>query len=180
MVCGPLPKTPNTCGPCSSIGFCNITAELFSKGLCSWPPGKCYVAAKGAEGLSRRKGTIGRTDTARQTYFPEMLFGAINTYFQTIFIVVSIKTTSLKWPEFTKTFQRCQSTLANHVLWWSFVPALVAFLPIFSVRFGWPSSVVLANSFDVIFRNKTAQRLVSIIPIYFCSVYPMPFLTVPS
>jgi len=38
MVCGALPKTLNTCDPCSSTGFCNITAELFSKGLCWWPP----------------------------------------------------------------------------------------------------------------------------------------------
>ena len=34
MVCGPLPKT--LVAPCS-YRFCNITAELFSKGLCSSP-----------------------------------------------------------------------------------------------------------------------------------------------
>ena len=51
MVCDPLPKTLNTCGlPCSSIGFCNITAEMFSKGLCSWPPENRSVGPRRAEG----------------------------------------------------------------------------------------------------------------------------------
>jgi len=40
-----LPKTLNTCGPLLinkntylRCGFCNIAAELFNKGLWSWPP----------------------------------------------------------------------------------------------------------------------------------------------
>jgi len=37
--------------PCSSIGFCNITAEIFSKGLCSWPPEDRSVVLKGAQCL---------------------------------------------------------------------------------------------------------------------------------
>jgi len=36
--------------PCSSIGFCNITAELFSRGFCSWPPENVLVAPKGGRG----------------------------------------------------------------------------------------------------------------------------------
>jgi len=36
--------------PCSSIGFFNITAELFSKGLYSWSPENRFVAPEGAEG----------------------------------------------------------------------------------------------------------------------------------
>ena len=47
MGCGLLLKSVNTC---SSIGFCNITAELFSKGLCLWPQKNWSVAAMGAEG----------------------------------------------------------------------------------------------------------------------------------
>ena len=42
---------------CSSIGFCNITAELqylVSKGLCSWPPENCSVAPRGGRGLGLR------------------------------------------------------------------------------------------------------------------------------
>jgi len=44
MICGPLPKTFNTCGPCSSIktllfvlGFA-ISPKSYLKDLCSWPP----------------------------------------------------------------------------------------------------------------------------------------------
>jgi len=36
--------------PCSSIGFCNITPQLFSKGLSSWPPENRTVASKGCRG----------------------------------------------------------------------------------------------------------------------------------
>ena len=35
---GPLPKTLNTCGPLLINRSLHITAELFGKGLCSWPP----------------------------------------------------------------------------------------------------------------------------------------------
>ena len=40
--------------PCSSIGFCNIRAELFSKGHCSWPPGNRSVAPKRGRGSRLR------------------------------------------------------------------------------------------------------------------------------
>jgi len=56
MVCGPLPKTLNTCCPCSPIKvFCfdwrfAITAELFRKGLCLWPPENRSVTPKGGRG----------------------------------------------------------------------------------------------------------------------------------
>ena len=50
MVCGVLTKTLNTCDPCSSTGFCNITAELFSKGLCWWPPENRSVAPNWGQG----------------------------------------------------------------------------------------------------------------------------------
>jgi len=57
MVCGPLPKTLNTCGPLFInknsklyFGLCTVTAELFSKGLCSWPPENRSVAPEGGRG----------------------------------------------------------------------------------------------------------------------------------
>jgi len=34
----PFQRLPTLVAPCSSIGFCNITAELYSKGLSLWPP----------------------------------------------------------------------------------------------------------------------------------------------
>ena len=44
MICGALPKTLSTCSPLLinkniylCFGFCDITAELVNKGLCSWP-----------------------------------------------------------------------------------------------------------------------------------------------
>jgi len=34
----PFHRLSTLVASCSSVGFCNITAELSSKGLCSWPP----------------------------------------------------------------------------------------------------------------------------------------------
>jgi len=39
----PLQRLRALLAPCSTTGFCNITAELFSKGVCSWPPGNRSV-----------------------------------------------------------------------------------------------------------------------------------------
>ena len=44
VVCGPFQKRSTLLAPCPSLGFCNVTAELFSKGLCSWPPENRSVA----------------------------------------------------------------------------------------------------------------------------------------
>jgi len=56
MICGLLLKILNTCGPLLinkntylCFGFCNITAELFNKGLCSWSLENRSVDPKGAE-----------------------------------------------------------------------------------------------------------------------------------
>jgi len=68
MICGPLPKTLNTSAPllinkntCLCFGFCNITAELSHKGLCSWPPENRSVDPKGGRGqhLLRNPGLEG-------------------------------------------------------------------------------------------------------------------------
>ena len=48
----PFQRLSTLVAHCSSIGFCNITAELFGKGLCSWPPENRSMAPKGAEGPS--------------------------------------------------------------------------------------------------------------------------------
>jgi len=54
MIYGPFPKTLNTCAPLLinkntylCFGFYNITAELFNKGLCSWPSENRSVNPKG-------------------------------------------------------------------------------------------------------------------------------------
>jgi len=59
--------------PCSSIRFCNITAELFSKGRWSWLLANRSVAPRGAEGLRLRNpvieayaGKCGQACSARQ------------------------------------------------------------------------------------------------------------------
>jgi len=54
----PFPRLPTIAAPCSSIGFCNITAELFSKGLCSWPLGNRSVVPNGGRGLRLRNPVI--------------------------------------------------------------------------------------------------------------------------
>jgi len=41
---------------CLSIAFCQITAELFSKCLCSWPPENYSMAPKWGRGLQLRNG----------------------------------------------------------------------------------------------------------------------------
>jgi len=51
-------RNPTLVVPCSSIGFCNITAELFSKGLCSWPLGNRSVVPNGGRGLRLRNPVI--------------------------------------------------------------------------------------------------------------------------
>jgi len=47
----PFQRLPTLVAPYSSIEFCNITAELFSKGLCSWSPGNRSVVPNGCRGL---------------------------------------------------------------------------------------------------------------------------------
>jgi len=54
----PFQRLSTLVAPCSSIGFCNITAELFSKGLCSWTPKNRYVAFKGGFGLRLRNSAL--------------------------------------------------------------------------------------------------------------------------
>jgi len=57
MICSPLPKTLNTCdhllinkNTYVCFRFCNIRAELFDKGLCSWPIKNRTVDLKGVRG----------------------------------------------------------------------------------------------------------------------------------
>ena len=50
----PFQRLPTLVDPCSSIEYCNITAELFSKSLCSWPPGNRSVVPNGGRGLRLR------------------------------------------------------------------------------------------------------------------------------
>jgi len=50
VVCGPFQRLSTLVAPCPSIRFCNITAALFSKGLCSWPLQNRSVAPKGGRG----------------------------------------------------------------------------------------------------------------------------------
>jgi len=47
----PFQRLPRLVALCSSIRFSNITTELFSKGLCSWPPGNRSVVPNGGRGL---------------------------------------------------------------------------------------------------------------------------------
>jgi len=54
----PFQRLPTLVAPCSSIGFCNITAELFSKGLCSWSPGNRSVVPNGSRELRLRNPVI--------------------------------------------------------------------------------------------------------------------------
>jgi len=44
--------------PCSSIGFCNITAELFNKSLYSWSPREPIRCSRGVRGLRLRNSDL--------------------------------------------------------------------------------------------------------------------------
>jgi len=52
--------------PCPSIGFCNITAEVVSEGLYSWPPENPCVAPKGGRVPQLRNPDL---DTSSARYF---------------------------------------------------------------------------------------------------------------
>jgi len=52
MICGPFQRLSQLAVTCSSIGFCDITAELFSQGLC---PGEPLRVLKGGARISIEK-----------------------------------------------------------------------------------------------------------------------------
>ena len=69
MVCVPFQSLSTLVIPCSSIGFCNITAELFRKDLGSWPPENRSVDPKVGRGLRLRNPAL---------YLLGLLCGGVN------------------------------------------------------------------------------------------------------